>query len=209
VNMPMPNESWNACSDQQKLEMTLEMLVDDELPQEQRAALLRSLDAMPGRWRDLAIRFLERQAEHTSVKAFMQAATDAAPEVRTITPAAPIPAVAGVIRPRTPWWNVRVAAGLLLLAGITTVIGFSLNRTGQPSTIATTPTTTEVQLAGADIGVPNKSIGVNVVKTDGLPNNLLQGSLERNGSRQIYIVPQGSDGAAIIPVTVAKPEVIY
>jgi hypothetical protein len=53
------------------LDLLLDLLVDEELPEDVRAALLARLDSEPGRWRDLSIRFLQRQVERRSVRELM------------------------------------------------------------------------------------------------------------------------------------------
>ena len=54
------------------LDLRMDLLVDGELPEEDRRAFLRQLDhAEPGCWRDLAIRFLQRQTEKETAHALM------------------------------------------------------------------------------------------------------------------------------------------
>ena len=49
-------------------ELQLDLLVDAELPENQRRALLQAMDQKPDEWRGLALRFLQRQVEKETVR---------------------------------------------------------------------------------------------------------------------------------------------
>src|SRR5581483_11832871 len=86
----------------------LDLLVDGELPEEKREALLASLDkgALPVGWRDVALRFLERQVEKQTVRGLM------AGQKRIGRYDAAVP------RRYFSWWKAgSVAAGLMIAAG--------------------------------------------------------------------------------------------
>ena len=201
MKMPGPSsELWDGLPDDLKLEMMLEMLVDDELPEGQRANLLRSLDSMPQQWRTLAIRFLERQTEHASVKEFIRRSSAAS--------AAP----AGIIYkfPASKSRHAaRIAAGLILLAGLSGVMVIMMARK-QPTSTPIASNNEVVRMPGAMMGtVNNADVPVTLVNTKDVPSSVLQGTLGNNSSRTVYIVPHGPDRAVIVPVTTAKEEIIY
>jgi hypothetical protein len=64
------------------VELKLELLVDAELPEEERRELLLALDREPGGggWRELSLRFLERQVEKQAAREWIGAAPLSKPE---------------------------------------------------------------------------------------------------------------------------------
>jgi len=96
------------------MELQLDLLVDDELSEADRRHLLSQLDREPpGPWRDLAIRFLQRQVEKETVRKLMAGGTLVPVELTAPAPA-PSP-IAGRIGGRLIW-TLGIAAGLLLVA---------------------------------------------------------------------------------------------
>src|SRR5579862_8950349 len=62
-------------SDEAPLDLRLDLLVDGDLGDHQRAELLRLIEREPERWRALAMRFLQRQTEKESVRKLMAGGT--------------------------------------------------------------------------------------------------------------------------------------
>ncbi len=89
------------------VDLQLDLLVDDELPESQRAPVVRALDAAPGRWRDLAIRFMQRQVERKAIRQMIQQGSIAE---GTAVKSLPFPA------PPIHHW--RVAAAFIVTAGL-------------------------------------------------------------------------------------------
>ncbi|HVX85177.1 MAG TPA: hypothetical protein VH253_10370 [Phycisphaerae bacterium] len=50
------------------LDMQLDLLVDEELREDARSLLLARMEMEPGRWRELALRFLQRQVERRAAR---------------------------------------------------------------------------------------------------------------------------------------------
>ena len=94
-------------------DLAMDMLVDDELPEDRRRALLESIEKNPGVWRSLSLHFLARQVERRAVREIL--------EVR--------PAVRPATIYRIDW--VRVAALVMITAGIFGAGGLYLGRGGQ------------------------------------------------------------------------------
>ncbi len=93
-------------------DLAMDMLVDDELPEDRRRALLESIERHPEAWRSLSLLFLARQVERRAVR-----------DMLTVRPAA---------RPATIYridW-LRVAALVMITAGIFGAGGLYLGRGG-------------------------------------------------------------------------------
>ncbi len=97
----------------QDSDLAMDMLVDDELPEERRRALLESIERHPEAWRSLSLHFLARQVERRAVREIL--------EVR--------PAVRPATIYRIDW--LRVAALVMITAGIFGAGGLYLGRGGQ------------------------------------------------------------------------------
>ena len=65
--------------DAMTLDLHVDLLVDGELTDQQRAALLRAAEQEPTRWRAIAMRFLARQTEKQAVRQLMGRAPIEAP----------------------------------------------------------------------------------------------------------------------------------
>src|SRR5438067_282196 len=93
------------------LDLQMDLLVDGELAESQRKAVLLTMDKQSGLWRGLALRFLERQTEKQSVKALMAGGRIVPVE---IVPGAGRRAKAGVAGYVGRMRMMAVAAGLLI-----------------------------------------------------------------------------------------------
>src|ERR1035437_1404153 len=91
------------------IDLQLDLLVDEELPDQARRALLKSLDHTPGRWRDLSIRFLQRQVENKALRQLLagKAAEISQPQTQSSN--------MQIRRWLTPTRYFAVAAGLLIV----------------------------------------------------------------------------------------------
>lgn len=183
------------------LDMELDLLVDNELPDDQRKHVLRAIDKQhPDQWRTLALRFLERQAERAAVQNLMGNAPAAPAPVHRLAPA---------FRPSA----LRIAAALLLTAGVAASVGHYMGREqaagpGGPVVAMDTITTSiPSTVLGSDQG---QSIEVTVPLVGSLAAPELpaagDGASDR-AVRHVMIVPNGRNEAVVF--NVVKDEVIY
>jgi hypothetical protein len=217
------------------LDLQLDLLVDEELPEDVRAALLARLDTEPGRWRELSIRFLQRQVERRSVRELMG-------EGR-VTPVD----FEGEMREEerrlyrmwglgwvTPTRLVGVAAGLLIAttSALVTVQVMRSQAVGvEHGAIAVGggPEMIQASLPGASVGL-ERPVSVEVpvatgVRTEGKPWEFLGrpsavtvglvGDMPVNAQgaapaarRSVVIQPDGSGNAVVIPVN-TMPVKVY
>jgi hypothetical protein len=68
----------DALSHSEHIDAALDMLVDDELPEQPRRELLEQMDQTADGWRAVAIRFLQRQVERRAVRSMVSPAAAAA-----------------------------------------------------------------------------------------------------------------------------------
>jgi len=183
----------------------LDLLVDEELPEQQRQALLLWLDANPQRWRDLSIRFLQRQVENKAIRDLL--ATKTSVNASTCVTEEPREEPRMVMR----GFDARyfaTAAGLLFMAfsaflfvrfaGKTAVETPYAGRGGSGSEVVTAP------LPGSLWNVKGtQNVQVPVTSTDTpvlFPAG--GGTLHQQTQRRtVIITPDGSHNALIIPVT--------
>jgi hypothetical protein len=99
-------------SDPRDPDMAMDMLVDDELPEDRRREMLESIEKHPEAWRTVALHFLARQVERRAVRDIL--------EVR--------PALRPATIYRIDW--LRVAALVMITAGIFGAGGLYLGRGG-------------------------------------------------------------------------------
>src|ERR1035437_7354021 len=116
--------------DELPLELELDLLVDEELPEARRRELLTSLDKVPAHWRDLSIRFVARQVEKKSARQLIAAGSmKTLRSVETDVPPAPIhkfPALQWL----TPMRFAGIAAGLLIAVSSALVTSYVLRNVG-------------------------------------------------------------------------------
>jgi len=183
------------------LQLQLDLLVDGELPEDQRKALLVRLNREPASpWRDLAVRFLERQVEKETVRQLM--AGGALVPVDFVPDETPV--IAGSLRRRLIW-TLSVAAGLLLVAS-TVMVTMQLS---QPPTRPAAAVAFDVSLPAEAVSFhQNVPVSVPVLKVAGRPP-YLPGETDPNVARQsIVIQPDGNGNAVVIPVNTMKA-VVY
>ncbi len=190
------------------LAMQLDLLVDEELPEGERRDLLRQLDLAPAHWRDLSLRFLERQVERKSVRDLMagghllpnnmlQELTDAQSPAR--------------LRWRGTIWNAgfrRRVAAALLLAAASAVITFYAMRPQSPITPQTTNSlaTFQTKLPGETMNVPG-SVPVEVplfedsqIQARVAAFSSADSQSQRSPRRSVVIQSDGAGNAILIPV---------
>ncbi len=95
-----------------ELEVQLDLLVDDELPDPNRVQILRQLDTVPTGWRMLALRFLERQVEHKVFHNYTAVSTPA--PVYPVVPTAPL----SFPTPQRHYFRYAAGLGIILLLGV-------------------------------------------------------------------------------------------
>ncbi|MCL2646623.1 MAG: hypothetical protein FWD61_06405 [Phycisphaerales bacterium] len=192
----------------------LDLLVDEELPERQRQALLLWLDANPRRWRDLSIRFLQRQVENKAIRDLLAAKTstnayDAPSRDRKETTGLvseshgrSLTVAARGVR------YLAMAAGLLTLVTAAFLAVHFVSRPaietpmGGAGAVAGGPEVVTTPLPGSLWNVKGtRNVSVPVTTTDTpvlFPANASHQSSQR---RTVVITPDGSQNALIIPVT--------
>jgi hypothetical protein len=187
-------------SEELPLDFELDLLVDEELAEDRRRELLKSLDKAPAHWRDLSIRFLERQVERKAARQLISGA-----------PAASKPAKVEAEVPPTYLFSsyrfLAVAAGLLIAVTSALVTSYVMNKAqtveNQRPLIATHPPTDTIRtelpshLVGMKIPV---EVSVTNVE-EGRAMSFFSGAPETPGSRRsIVIKSDGHNNALVIPV---------
>jgi len=164
----------------------LDLLVDEELPEQQRQELLLWLDANPRRWRDLSIRFLQQQVENKAIGELLAAKTGARTSVD--------------LRSTAKQWNtgryLAMAAGLLVMAISAMLVVYFAGKSGGggPEVITTSLPGSLWDVKGAqNVRVP--------VTTSDVPVLFPTNASHQAQRRTIVITPEGSGNALIIPVT--------
>ena len=171
------------------LELRLDLLVDGELGEQQRRELLLSLErgAAPDGWKQLAVRFLERQTEKETVRKLM--AGGAVMPVKRV--------VIGRVGMRR---LLATAAGLLIAvtsAAVTFYVARPINGAGELRT------SLPADAVAADNSVP---VSVPVVRAmDG--SQFIPVRAPRATRTSVIVQPDGNGGAIVIPVNTVKAPV--
>jgi hypothetical protein len=197
MRMDAENEKNAKSAEGLPLEMELDLLVDEELPEGRRRELLLSLDKMPANWRELSIRFLERQTERRSARQMVTGkAEESAGAVKPPREEAP----ANYPFRRRSWLTPRrisgIAAGLLVAVASALVTVYVMHQaTPKQDTIST-------QLPGSVMGVDEKLVPVTVsVSSAQAGERLFPQEPDVPGSRRsVVIQPNGANNALVIPV---------
>jgi len=178
------------------LELQMDLLVDEELPEERRRALLASLDREPGKWRELSIRFLERQVERKSVRDLIAGG-------RLV----PVPdeAVEPYKFPRTAWFRstrmAAVAAGLLIAVGSALVTGYWVQHLDDGrNVVAGNAEMVRANLPGEAVGLPD-SVPVDVPIVNDKEASFFPTVNNGSSRRAVVIQPDGKGNAMVIPVS--------
>lgn len=182
-----------------ELEVQLDLLVDDELPDPNRVQILRQLDAVPTGWRMLALRFLERQVEHKVFHNYEATSTQQPvyPEM-TQTASLSFPA------PKRRYFRHAAGLGIILLLGA----GLWLNLK-QPQTVTpqnqTAQSTVNIILPGSLNG------GTATIK---VPVQVGSSTLSRisaneapGDNQQLLIVADDNDHIIALPVVALGPTI--
>ncbi len=181
------------------LDLQLDLLVDGELPESDRRQLLQDLDRPAAgvgeaRWRDLAIRFLERQTEKQTARELMAGGC--------LMPAELLGGGAERFWLRFRGWRSWTAAASFLLLASAAVIYFEYPRS--PATIAVASNQFNVVLpadtVGNERGLP---VSVTLVKNPGADQSLFPVSGRQNLddlTRHSVLIEPVSNGAVAIPV---------
>jgi hypothetical protein len=189
------------------LDLQLDLLVDEELPEEVRVALLARLDSEPGRWRELSIRFLQRQVERRSVRELMDGGrvlpVDFEAAVRDeVGRLYRFPGMRWATAPRL----IGVAAGLLIATtSVLVTVQVMGRREVSPMVVSTASDTFQADLPGQSVGLERPLAVevpmVNGVREDGRPWQFLGAAPDRPMPRRnVVIQPDGSGNAVVIPV---------
>lgn len=215
----------NGTPDVDEKAMALELLVDDELDEGNRRSLLTWAQEQPGAWRDIAVRFLERQVEHRAARRMLGLA-DHAPAGM-----AGAGVGAGLGRPRptvvagrpTPIYSMafRIAAMLLITGGVALLVGHALQRSpnGRSGRVP-------LAFKGApgrrlvSASVPRSALGMlrrrgrlemslPVLSRWAAPRDYPFAAPAPNTSQRVIVVPDGANGAVAFPMREAAYEKVY
>jgi hypothetical protein len=195
-------------------DLQLDLLVDAELPDEQRRVLLANMDRHPDAWRRLGLRFLQRQVEKESVRQLMAGG-------RIV----PCEMVGSNERPRhlrfprwvTSWTMMASAAGLLIAVTSALVTVYLMHATGSAQAV---PMVFEGKLPGEAFGLKDAvAVNVPLVKSGAVKQgaNLFQSAADSSfpsnsdaqgvARRSWVIQPDGSGNALVIPVNTMQLKV--
>ena len=189
------------------LELQMDLLVDGELPEGERAVLLRSMDARPGAWRELGVRFLRRQVEQETVKRLMAGGTLVEVEMQERVP---------VYRILWNWMGSgaarATAAGLLIATASVMITVYTMSG----------PRSVGVNLVGTEMyrgAIPAEAVGmkenlpveVPLTQVQAVDGNLLRWDLSGSwddGQPQSrkWVIQPGRNGqdAIVIPVEMSR-----
>jgi hypothetical protein len=194
----------NAYIDELPLDLQLDLLVDGELAEPRRRALLAALDGQPGRWRAVGLRFLQHQTEKQTVGALM-----AGGRLVPVADAAPAAAARGPIIGRIGWRRITtVAAGLLIAASSALVTLVAVRPSGTPSAAPTAEfhATLPAELVESDRAVP-VSVPVVTAGENAAIFPVSSGENRRSARTTILVQPDGNDGYMVIPVNLSRTQV--
>jgi hypothetical protein len=189
------------------LELTLDLLVDGELPDEQRRALLLAIDhgrAPDSSWKTVALRFLQRQTEHQSVRQLM-----AGGKVVPVDLAPRLPDRRHVLGRIRPLPLMAAAAGLLIAATSALVTFYAVRPSART---AVSPDLTEFRaLIPRDVISADEAVPVTVPMVRNAGNAMVfpvssAGDSEMT-KKAVIIQSDGRDGFIMIPVSTSKTKV--
>lgn len=175
------------------LELRLDLLVDGELGEYQRAELLRLLDREPQRWRELGVRFLQQQTEKQSVRKLMVGGNLVPVEV--IPPKRNVIGYVGMRR------FAMTAAGLFIAVSSALV---TLYVTRQPAAHAGEFTTSLPPQATASDAL---DVTVRVIRAEE-DTPIIPAALDKSTRASCVVQPDGKGGAIVIPVNTFQ-KVVY
>lgn len=196
-----------------ELELQMDLLVDNELPEEDRRTLIQKCEKHMEYWRMMAIRFLERQAERTTVRDLIAGKTQE--NAYDVPPIYSFKLPFGI--------DMRTAAAVLLIAIGAGSLGMYYGQHNGSDAVASNPTLGRNTIVPAGInpgGLPIASTERREVRWDPTPlaadnassvDALLNGqsSFEQGRSRNVFIMPHGHNQAVIVPVSDDRAQIIY
>jgi hypothetical protein len=188
------------------LDLKLDLLVDGELPDEQREDLLRAIERREdpdGSWRNVALRFLQRQTEQQAVRRLMAGGN--------VVPVEFVPRLSGrrhVLGRIRPLPLMAAAAGLLI-AAISALVTFYAVR---PPALNSGPTMAEFHaLIPADLISSNEAVPISVPMYHAVDNAMVLPVSDENDAgltrRSVIIQSDGRNGFIMIPVSTSKTKV--
>jgi anti-sigma factor RsiW len=193
----------NAYRDDLPLDLQLDLLVDGELPEQRRRALLAALDGQPDQWRAVALRFLQHQTEEQTVHALMAGGNLVPAE---LTPGRrERPSVIG----RMGWRRLTAVAAGLVIAASSALVTLVVVRSSGPS--AGVDMAREFHTAlPADFVALDRPVPVSVpVVPAGRNQDVFQvrtaGS--QPGRTMMLVQPDGKDSFMVIPVSMSRAAV--
>lgn len=196
--------------EQMPVAMLLDLLVDGELPEDMRAAVLGRLDAEPNDqgWRELAIRFLQSQVERRSMRELMAGGRVVPVDFAELS-ASPMLKESRwrITRWLTPGRCVGVAAGLLLAVMSAVITVHVMDGRGvlvvPNGSAAGALNTFRASLPESSIGASN-SLAVDVPVVDrgesGRPWTFMESANRPSPRRSVVIQPDGQGNAVVFPV---------
>jgi hypothetical protein len=193
-------------SEQQRADLKFDLLVDGELPDEQREKLLRAIDLQndpDGSWRVLALRFLQRQTEQQAVRRLMTGGN--------VVPVELVPQfdlhrhILGRIRPLP---LMAAAAGLLIAATSALVTFYAV----RPPVTARSPAMAEFHtMIPAAVMSSDAAVPISVPMYHAADNAMLLPVSDESDTgmtrRSVIIQSDGGSGFIMIPVSTSKTKV--
>lgn len=212
----------------QRQEAELDLLVDAELPEERRRELLRQIATSPNGWRNLAIRFLQRQVEKQASRELLYGSS-AMPHVDQMSKQK-----SNTMQLWTSMRTMKIAAAIMLTAGIFGSGGIYLgHRDGRQSLsgagtisggnsglVATTGIHTHdggIRMINtplpSDIATDGNfpsQISVPVVDKQGVPAGYPFSAMgSANTPGRVVIVPEGPNQAVAFPIEEVSAKKVY
>ncbi len=188
----------NAYTDDLPLDLQMDLLVDGELPEPRRRALLASMDDQPGQWRTVALRFLQHQTEEQTVAALMAGGT--------LVPAAAAVPMAATRRPvigRIGWRRLSAVAAGLFIAAASALLTMVVVRPPEPAIAGGMSGEYQTTLP-SDVVASDQSLRVSmpVLQTDDNAPLFPVSVSDNPGPARttILVQPNGKDSYVLIPV---------
>jgi hypothetical protein len=188
------------------LDLKLDLLVDGELPDEQREILLQTIEHREepeGSWRDVALRFLQRQTEQQAVRRLMAGGN--------VVPVDFVPRLSArrhILGRIHPLPLMAAAAGLLIAATSALITLYAV----RPSTTTRSPAMAEFRtLIPADVISASEAVPITVPMYRAADNAMVLPVSDENDAgltrRSVIIQSDGGDGFIMIPVSTSKTKV--
>ncbi len=199
--------------EQVELDMQIDLLVDNELPESDRKALIEKCEKQNGCWRSLAIRFLERQTERRTVRDLIAGKTQESVYEPDTHPIYSFKLPFGL--------DVRSVAAVLLIAVGAGSMGmyYGQRAINNGGAMAVRPANSGgPSVASIGGGPVINTTPMRAVQFDGpvsaenspsLDALIAGQSINQNSPHNVIIVPQEHNRALIVPVSLDRTQVIY